>query len=344
MLQAKPSVHRRVITVTATFLTLALCLIAQQTGATRYVATTGSDAANDCSSSGTPCATIQVAVDAATAGEEIRVAEGTYSGTAVVIVNRSGTNYSYKQVVFIDKGLTIRGGYHVTDWTTSDPELNITEISAESDGRPVTIVDTLDDLVVLDGLLLTDGDYTGLGNPTGLSNHVCRSGENEDCGGGLFVFDSALHLLDSEVRGNVASTVAGDGGGIYLWDAREVTIEGTTVADNDGTYSGGGLLVTYQDLPLTIRDTTFLGNTAGRGGGVDLTTNINDLVRFEDCRFFENTAEDNRGGGLYARLTANGLVLELDRVVVEDNKAWGQGKGIYLDAERQTAAVGRQHT
>ncbi len=332
MLQAKPSVQLRATSVAATFLAVALSLIAQQAGAVRYVATTGSDAANDCSNSGTPCATIQVAVDAATAGEEIRVAEGTYSGTAVVIVNRSGTNYSYKQVVFIDKALTLRGGYHPTDWATSDPELNITEINAESDGRPVTIVDTVDEVVVLDGFFLTDGDYTGLGNPAGLSNHVCRSRENEDCGGGLFVYDSAFQLLNSEVRGNVSSTVAGDGGGVYLWEARESRIEGTRIADNDGAYSGGGLFVIAQDFPLTIRDTVFLGNTAGRGGGVDLATNINALVRFEDCKLIENMADDNRGGGLYARLTANGLVLDMQRVEVDDNKAWDQGKGVYLDA------------
>jgi len=332
MPRSKLSVAKSVRTTSLLLFLLVLALSAHPASATRYVAATGSDAANDCSNGGTPCATIQVAVDNATAGEDIRVAEGTYSGTEVVIVNRSGTNYSYKQVVFIDKALTLRGGYHVTDWTTSDPELYITEINAESDGRPVTIVDTLDEVVVLDGLLLTDGDYTGLGNPTGLSSHVCRSGENEDCGGGLFVYDSALHLLNSEVRGNVASTVAGDGGGIYLWDARESRIESTRVADNDGAYSGGGLSVIRQDFPLSIRDTTFLGNTAGRGGGVDLSTNINALIRLEDCNLFENTAEDNKGGGLYARLTANGLVLELDRVVVDDNKAWGQGKGVYLDA------------
>jgi hypothetical protein len=332
MLHAKLSVHRTVYVTAITFFVLVLCLLPQQLDATRYVATTGSDAANDCSNSGTPCATIQVAIDSATAGEDIRVAEGTYSGSQVVIVNRSGTNYSYKQVVFIDKGLTLRGGYHVTDWTISDPELYITEINAESDGRPVTIVDTFDDLVVLDGLLLTDGDYTGLGNPTGLSNHVCRSGEDEDCGGGLYVYNSALHLLNSEVRGNVASTVAGDGGGIYLWDARQSTIESTRVADNGSPYGGGGIYVTQQDLPLTIRETTFLGNTSGYGGGVNLATNISALVRVQDCELIENTAVDGKGGGLYARLSANGLVLEMERVVVDDNKAWEQGKGVYLDA------------
>ena len=326
------SVARSVRTPSLSLFFLVLTLSAHPASATRYVAATGSDAANDCSNAGTPCATIQVAVDNATAGEDIRVAEGTYSGSFVVTVNRLSTDYDYKQVVFIDKALTVQGGYHVTDWTTSSPDLYITEISAEADGRPVTVVDTLDGLVVLDGLLLTDGDYTGLGNPTGFVNHVCRSGGDEDCGGGLYVYNSAFHLLNSEVRGNVASTVAGDGGGIYLWDARQSTIESTRVADNGSPYGGGGIYVTQQDLPLTIRETTFLGNTSGYGGGVNLATNISALVRVQDCELIENTAVDGKGGGLYARLSANGIVLEMERVVVDDNKAWEQGKGVYLDA------------
>ena len=332
MLHANLSVHRTVYATSVAFFVLAACLLPQQLDATRYVATTGSDAANDCSNGGTPCATIQVAVDNATAGEDIRVAEGTYSGAEVVIVNRSGTNYSYKQVVFIDKALTLRGGYHVTDWTTSDPELYITEINAESDGRPVTIVDTFDEVVVLDGLLLTDGDYTGLGNPVGLGYHVCHSDPEEDCGGGLYVSKSALHMLNCEVRGNVASTVGGFGGGIYLWLPKTVIIERSRVQDNAAAYSGGGLFLTENFSPLTIRGTTFVSNTASRGGGVDLSASIKALVRLEDTQLIENTAESSDGGGLYARLTLDGMLLELERVLVDDNKAWGQGKGVYLDA------------
>ena len=326
------SVARSVRTTSLSLSLLVLVLSAHPALATRYVAATGSDAANDCSNGGTPCATIQVAVDVAAAGEDIRVAEGTYSGSAVVIVNRSGTNYSYKQVVFIDKALTLRGGYHVTDWTISDPELYITEINAESDGRPVTIVDTLDEVVVLDGLLLTDGDYTGLGNPAGLGYHVCHSDPEEDCGGGLYVSKSALHMLNCEVRGNVASTVGGFGGGIYLWLPKTVIIERSRVQDNAAAYNGGGLFLTENSSPLTIRDTTFLSNTASRGGGVDLSASIKALVRLEDTQLIENMAASSDGGGLYARLSLDGLLLELERVLVDDNKAWGQGKGVYLDA------------
>ena len=64
-----------------------------------YVSTTGADGANDCTDPGLPCATVQHAVDAAAAGDELRVAAGSYSGSATVTVNRFGVDHDYRQVV-----------------------------------------------------------------------------------------------------------------------------------------------------------------------------------------------------------------------------------------------------
>ena len=310
----------------------AMGLCAQQASATRYVSVTGADTGNDCTSSASPCATVQWAVDSATAGEEIRVAAGTYSGSAAVVVTRLNEDFEYRQVVFVDQALTIRGGYTELDWTTPDSVANVTTIDAVEDGRPVSIVDTANDVVVLDGLTLTGGNYTGLGNPTGLVNHVCRGQGDEDCGGGLYVYGSTLHLVNSVVSNNVASTLAGDGGGIYLWWIGESTIENSTVDGNDTPYGGGGLYVTEQYFPLTIRNTTLSGNTSSRGGGIDLGSNIDGPVLLEDSVLTGNAAETGEGGGLYARMTEDGVVLEVERVVVEDNAAWGQGKGVFIDA------------
>src|SRR5712692_8570738 len=51
-------------------------------GADRYVATTGSDTGNTCLSSGTPCQTLQHAIDEAISGDTIHVAAGFYPEAA----------------------------------------------------------------------------------------------------------------------------------------------------------------------------------------------------------------------------------------------------------------------
>jgi len=57
-------------------------------GQTRYVSTTGTDVANDCTLPGNPCSTIQTAHDAAVAGDSILVASGMYALTATVMISK----------------------------------------------------------------------------------------------------------------------------------------------------------------------------------------------------------------------------------------------------------------
>lgn len=298
----------------------------------RYVSTGGSDAANDCGNSASPCLTIQHAVDSSTAGDELRVAAGSYSGSHTFTVNRFGIDHDYRQVVYIDRALSLRGGFTESDWMEPDPGVNVTQIDAAGDGRPVTVVDTIDERVTLEGLKLTGGNYTGLGNPPGMVNNECQAGGGEDCGGGLYVYLSALRLADCEVSGNVASTVAGHGGGIYFLYARASTISNVTVSDNDGKYGGGGLDVERQYQPLTISDSEFRANAAGRGGGILLRSNIEALITIERSTIGGNTAETGGGGGIYANLTQDDDILDMHEVVIHGNEAWTQGKGLLIES------------
>ena len=85
---------------------------------TRYVATSGTDAGN-CSSVGSPCRTVQYAVNQAASGDQILVAQGTY------IYNANADICSFlltrAVVCVLDKRLTILGGYSTSNWSTANP-------------------------------------------------------------------------------------------------------------------------------------------------------------------------------------------------------------------------------
>lgn len=67
-------------------LALALALVAAATPARadRFVAVGGDDLLNDCTSSGTPCATVAYAASLATASEVVSVGPGTFPGTVTL--------------------------------------------------------------------------------------------------------------------------------------------------------------------------------------------------------------------------------------------------------------------
>lgn len=122
--------------------------VAQALATTHYVAPGGS-----CGGM-TPCyATVQAAVDAASPGDTIKVAAGTYTGVQA----RAGLN----QVVYITKSLAILGGYTTANWNVADPAANVATLNANGQGRVVYIAGAIS--VTIDGLRLTGGKAAGLG-------------------------------------------------------------------------------------------------------------------------------------------------------------------------------------
>jgi len=98
------------------------------------VATTGSDTPS-CGSQATPCRTLQYAVNLAQAGDEIRLAGGTYTGVQSHFVPPDypypPSSGSILQVVYISKTVTIRGGYTGTFSEPPDPQGNPTTLDAQ---------------------------------------------------------------------------------------------------------------------------------------------------------------------------------------------------------------------
>ena len=94
---------------------------------TRYVAPGG------VCGGASPCyANVQSAVNAAVAGDEIRVSAGTYTG----VTSQGGLS----QAVYISKSITLRGGFTTSDWTSPDPEANPRQLDSQVLGRVVTVL------------------------------------------------------------------------------------------------------------------------------------------------------------------------------------------------------------
>ena len=77
----------------------------------------------------------------------------------------SPTRSGIKQVVFVNKGLTLRGGFTTANWATPNPAANLTTVDAEGWAAGVVISGTVSaaPAVTVEGLRITGGNATGLG-------------------------------------------------------------------------------------------------------------------------------------------------------------------------------------
>ncbi len=286
-------------------------------------------------------ATVQEAVDAAAEGDVIKVAAGVYNdlharpsplGYEGVVSVTQGMYLEpvppvITQVVYIDKSITLRGGYTTTNGFADppDPIANPTVLDAQGQGRVLYITGPVSPTV--EGFSVTGGNAT---DPT-----------SRNAGGGIYVYESAATLSNNRVYSNTA----GWGGGAFLvYDY--VTLQGNTISSNTAELGGG--LFFYKDA-ATVRDNVISGNTATReGGGVYLNSH--------EAVVSGNTISGNEasmnGGGLFlyngnsplsgnlisangAEQHGGGLFLEGSDAEIRDNVISGnvapEGGGLYLD-------------
>ncbi|HFD39379.1 MAG TPA: DUF11 domain-containing protein, partial [Anaerolineae bacterium] len=231
--------------------------IAHAQSTVRYVAATGNDT-GDCTNAGSPCRTVQYAVDQAGGGDEVRIAAGIYTDVQIRPRRDFTVTGFITQAVYISKTVTLRGGFTTTNWTTSDPVNNPTILDAEGQGRGIYVTGAISP--VIEGLHVTGGDASGLWGSPYL----------DDAGGGIYIITATATVSRCWVYSNTAPGLVGSvgGAGIYVADAPAL-ISGTHVYSNYTDHYGGGIYLYHS--PATLRGNVIHDNQAGIwGGGIRL--------------------------------------------------------------------------
>ncbi|MBC8368081.1 right-handed parallel beta-helix repeat-containing protein, partial [bacterium] len=238
--------------------------------------------------------TIQSAIDAATVGDTIQLAQGTYTGEG----NR--------RLDFGGKDLTLRG--------SSDPAETVIDCQLQDIGMHFHNGETENSLV--EKLTIARGKdperFPGAGIICEFSSPVFRHLillENQGVGyPGLSLYYSSVLVEDCLFQDNYASV----GGGAMGCQYSSAAIRRTSFIDNRSDISGGAIEC-YTESQLLCEDCLFEGNEIDDWGGA-LYVYGSSTAELTGCVFRNNQAK--YGGALYA----SGLVI-IEDCIFEGNYA-----------------------
>jgi predicted outer membrane repeat protein len=254
--------------------------------------------------------TLQAAVDAAGAGDTLRV-KGTCVGNTA-----------------INQDLTIQGQPRAT--LDGNGAGSVVTIGSRILGLFPTV--TMTNLTITNGSAAAGGGIVLQGSLTLLRSTVTGNSATGE-GGGILVNDNGSGVLTLDqgtvVAGNTAGggggiasdhggpiylnggssvdhNLATDGGGIEVGEAAGVVLNDTSsVHDNSATGFGGGIAALSIDTVVLNAYSSIYGNVADRGGGM-FDAGLADITINDHGSIHDNTATSS-GGGIYARFGGVGL-------------------------------------
>ena len=272
--------------------------------------------------------TLQHALDSASFGDTIWVANGNYYPT-----KKAGNGTAERNKAFVLKsGVAIYGSFSgnetslaervlpTFDYTVGVPQGYASILSGDI-GVSNDSTDNCYHVVIsacnISGACLDGFSIIG-GNGIGATGSIYVNGKSiEDYyGGGIYITDYFPMLANITIRGNTAN----NGGGIYSYNASSplnmfgnITIVGNTAAN----YGGG--IYNYIS-PIIFMNAFISGNSAYNGGGM---YNFSSSPELTDVNIRENLA-GSRGGGMYNSSSSPSLT----NVSIRGNSASTAGGGI----------------
>ena len=245
--------------------------------------------------------TIQAGIDAATDGDEVVVAPGTYN----------------ELIDFVGKAITLRSSDGADVTTIDGAGLNDSVVKCINGEGPKTM---LQDLSVARGLAIVGGGMI-INNESGPIVSGCVFiGNMAEQGGAIYASAGTYPVVTECVfRRNLASVGAGIG--INGSGDGTFTVSNCVFIENTSTTQGGGI---YGEADWTITNCIFARNRSpGRGGAF---REVRGSVTISNCVFSENQS-GGLGGGLF--MTGLDALLAVEQSLFVNNGG-RTGGGMYL--------------
>jgi hypothetical protein len=242
---------------------------------------TGSDD-SDCSNPADPCATIGYALTRAGNGDEIRVAEGTYTetlGIGITVTLKGG--YTVSGTVWLPRsGETVvdaDGADDAAIWINANANVTVESFAVQganhiSDVGGGFFIDrataVVSDTVIRNNSGLAGGGiwvekWVGYpGNLSLINSSLLTNTASTEGGGGLNSWGAIVMLDNVDVRGNSAPN--GQSGGIHVWSGSTVNVVDSIIADNS-TRDHGGAATIGPGATLNLTNTLITGNSTTSG-------------------------------------------------------------------------------
>jgi predicted outer membrane repeat protein len=254
---------------------------------------------------------LQTALNAATVGNEIWVAAGTYKPTQMP----TGTTDTDPrlQTFYLNKNIKVYGGFAGTETARSqrDYVLNVTTLSGDigtvgmagDNCYHVFITKDLTTSAVIDGFTIKDGNSSSstastLTYGSTVFNHFEGGGMNHNNSSPTL---ANLYFTDNSVSNSIFTTLPASGGGMYSSGSPLLT--NVTFHNNYAAVYGGGM---YSSGSPVLTNVTFTNNSAAQMGGNSGGGGIycgGGSPTFINVSFSNNSAGNGYGGAMYNSYT-----------------------------------------
>jgi hypothetical protein len=261
---------------------------------------------------------IQEAIDAASDGDEILVASGTYQESLTInkdvhLRSADGPDSTIVETAGNGRVLTVIEGGTTSSATIEGFTIRGGTVSTEG-GRPLltgtsaTILgNIIEDNVACDG-----AGIAVVGGSPRIEGNIIRYNYRKGCtggsgGGGIYLRTAGSAVVIKNVIENNTIT-GGPGGGVSLNAAGSTLILNNIIRFNDSTTSGGGLYIRNASNPDLVQNLVY-GNTSTNGGGIDWLVPYGQRGPYLlSNTFAENEA--SQGSGVRADGYDGGVILE----------------------------------